>query len=146
MERKALEVFQRYLRLATGKPSFDQMYLKHFDYVKVSPQGNLFFSLQVSQEICDYNGFLHAGALTTVLDAATGMSLWMKLEEAKLMLAATLNVNFIGNPKIGDKVIIESKCNGICQNIGHTYAEALLNGAIIGTASNNICIFNRVIP
>lgn len=74
MQNRATNAFARLKSLAFKQPSFGQVFYKYLELTQITSQGELVFTLKLTQEHCDYSGRFHTGAISALLDGSTTLS------------------------------------------------------------------------
>ncbi|CAG9316868.1 unnamed protein product [Blepharisma stoltei] len=146
MQAKAFSAFQRLKTMATQKPCFGQILYPHLELLEVSPEAHLTFSLPIHKDFCDDFGLLSTGTLTTLLDATTTLTVWTLNESSTLTLSVNMNVSFYGSAKIGEIIILKSKCTSIEGKIAYTQGEIHKNNQLIVSGLQNIILTHKNLP
>ncbi|CAG9316869.1 unnamed protein product [Blepharisma stoltei] len=143
MQSRARSLFQIYKTRVLQQNRFDSFFAKNLELKEVSDEGNLVLSLNVTQEVCDYNGNLSNGAMSSIMDTTTGMPLWLLNTEKRMTLGVQLTVSFSGNARIGDEILIKAKCQRFEGDMGYTYGEAYNKDKVIATALHTVYLLGR---
>ena len=90
-------------------------------------------SMKMREEFLNWEGMVHGGVISSLIDQAFGNSL-NTLEN--IYVAVQLNVNFISAPEVGDIISAESKVVRAGRSVGITEMTASdSNGKVIAKAT-----------
>ncbi len=71
-------------------------------------EGLVSMAMPASAHLHQHNGFVHAGAVTTLMDAAAGLAAYTRMAEGANVLTLEYKVNFL-SPARGDTITAEAK-------------------------------------
>jgi uncharacterized protein (TIGR00369 family) len=69
-------------------------------------------------------GFLHGGAITTLIDSASGLAVFLALEKPPSIATLDLRINYLRPPSQREAVIAEAECYRLTRNIAFVRAFA----------------------
>lgn len=72
-------------------------------------------------------GVIHGGAVTTLLDAASGASVYTKLRAPLPIATLDLRVDFLGKPPTGRDIFAKAECYRVTRSVGFVRAVAYVD-------------------
>ncbi|MBA2693945.1 MAG: PaaI family thioesterase [Rubrobacter sp.] len=78
--------------------------------------------LPFREDLCQHDGFLHAGATTTIADNAAGFAAYTLMPENSSVLSVEFKINLL-RPAIGERLIARAKVQKPGRNISVVSAE-----------------------
>jgi uncharacterized protein (TIGR00369 family) len=110
-------------RVRTGFERQPVMLLINARIIKVVP-GEVHVEFPFNKSLCQQNGYIHAGVLTTVIDSACGAAALSLMSPENGVLSIEFKVNFL-SPAIGDKFLGIGRVIKAGRNITVCSGEAL---------------------
>ncbi|CEM30266.1 unnamed protein product [Vitrella brassicaformis CCMP3155] len=109
IREKIFKVLQRGALLCRKRNSFDQLVVPALSLVDVSEDTmRAKFSLEVTQEMCHWEGVMHSGMISTLIGNATALHGGCCDKDERAVTSTDLNLSFINIAGIGEIVQIES--------------------------------------
>ncbi|PZR03536.1 MAG: hypothetical protein DI536_35870 [Archangium gephyra] len=72
-------------------------------------------------------GVIHGGAVTTLLDAVSGASVYTKLRAPLPIATLDLRVDFLGRPPTGRDIFAKAECYRVTRSVGFVRAVAFVD-------------------
>lgn len=109
-------------------------------------EGEVHIELPFSAHLCQQHGYIHAGAITTIVDNACGYAALTKAAPGSEVVTAEFKVNFV-RPAVGDRFVAIGKVQSagrlltVCTGEVHAYSEigsklvAIMQATIVSVPS-----------
>ncbi|HEY0488801.1 MAG TPA: PaaI family thioesterase [Telluria sp.] len=109
-------------------------------------EGEVHIELPFSGQFCQQHGYIHAGAITTIVDNACGYAALTKAPPGSEVVTAEFKVNFV-RPAIGDRFVAIGKVQSagklltVCTGEVYAYSEtgsklvAMMQATIVSVPS-----------
>lgn len=91
--------------------------------IAVVEAGRIEISVPFRAELTQQNGFLHAGAITSILDSACGYAALSASPESKNVLSVEFKVNLL-SPAVGDRFVARAHVKRAGRNVTVCAADA----------------------
>src|SRR5271157_3710492 len=128
--------FQPHFRKSPVTDPWEPLYSRRGAYAV-----DLFFEVRSAH--CNSRGFLHGGVLAALCDNVMGLSLGVVLDKAQVnIVTINLTLDYIGNAKIGDAVLIMPRVLRAGSSIG--FCDALASSGDKSIARANATFSVRI--
>lgn len=99
--------------------------------------GKTSFSLDLPARFGNGAGIIHGGFLTVVLDSLFGLTVFSAMEEFKPIATINLRTDYIKDAAPGSRVICDSVCEGVRNEVAHVSGRLTLDAdkSLIAIAS-----------
>lgn len=81
-------------------------------------------SMACVNELQDYRGAVHRGAIITLLDTTCGLAIFSRLGDMRPIATIDLRVDFMSMPKVGEAVYCKAACFAVEGEVAYVRGEA----------------------
>jgi acyl-coenzyme A thioesterase PaaI-like protein len=144
MEESVKAEFENYRSEVIKNQYFENIFYKYAKFVSVSTEkttSKIIFEIVVPIELKNLQGNLNGGALATIIDAATFLS--VACLDRRTGSSLNLSVNYLSPIPVGSTIQIISNCHKIGKNIAFTTAEIWSQNKVVALGSHNIFLVSR---
>eukprot|EP01132_Coremiostelium_polycephalum_P004026 gene4026-5037_t len=111
-------------KLKEIKDGFDKSFIDHLVFERLVKPGYVIYSLIVPKSLCNILNTLHGGAIATIVDVVSAVSIISKANERiHPGVSVEISVHYGSAAPLGSKIFIHSKCYKIGRNLAYSDTE-----------------------